>query len=73
MKIYYEDFGSIARITLRAVLPELRRYNQAIDAAQIAADVAVTRTGIIFMTATITGKTPAVMKAYKSLCREAAK
>lgn len=70
MKIHYENFSSVSRITLRAVLPELRLFNRCIDAAQRSENVAITRTGYFFIKATITGKSIYVLRVYKALCRE---
>jgi len=66
MKIDYQDYGSI---TLRAFLTEWHRLNGVVDAAALSADVAVTRSGVLLRTATITGRTPAVMRAYKAVIR----
>ncbi|MCX8966898.1 hypothetical protein [Erwinia psidii] len=63
MKIDYQDHGAIARITLRVCLTEWRRLAGAVDAAALSADVAVTRSGGLLRTATITGRTPAVMRS----------
>ncbi|RRZ88560.1 hypothetical protein [Erwinia sp. 198] len=69
MKIDYQDYGSVACITLRAFLTEGRRLDCAVDAAALSAEVVVTSTGVLLRTATITGRTPAAMRSYKAVIR----
>lgn len=70
MKINYENFSSVSRITLRAKFTEFRLFNRCIEAARRSENVAVTRTGYFFIKATISGKNIHVLRAYKEMLRE---
>ncbi|KFK94283.1 MULTISPECIES: hypothetical protein [unclassified Serratia (in: enterobacteria)] len=70
MKIDYLDSGAIAKLTITGLILEYRRHNRVLDAALLSANVAASRRIGLMVKSTITGKTPAVMRAYKAALRE---
>lgn len=71
MKLDYQDHGVIATITVTSTVFEFRRHNRVVDAALFAVNVKTHRSGFFFMKSVISGKTAAVMRAYKAVIREA--
>ncbi|WP_241624686.1 hypothetical protein [Rosenbergiella epipactidis] len=70
MEIIYEDLGSIARLVIKSPLFRFRKHRHAVDAALLMVNVTVKTKGLFTITTVITGKTPAVMRAYKIISRE---
>jgi len=70
MKLDYQDHGVITTITVTGTVFEFRRHNRVVDAALFAANVKTYRSGFFFMKTVISGKTAAVMRAYKAVMRE---
>lgn len=72
MKIDYLDKGAVATLTITSTAFEFRRHNRCVDAALFSANVISSRSGIFLMKSVISGKTSAVMRAYKVVLREEA-
>ena len=70
MQIDYQDSGVIARLTLSSSIINIRKHKRFVDVALLAADVTERTTGVLVIRSVITGKTPAVMRAYKAILRE---
>ncbi len=70
MQIDYQDSGVIARLTLSSSIINTRKHKRFVDVALLAADVSERSTGVLVIRSVITGKTPAVMRAYKAILRE---
>ncbi|WP_347254351.1 hypothetical protein [Leminorella grimontii] len=70
MKFEYQDHGSVATLTITSTVFEFRRHNRVVDAALLSAYVTARRSGFFFLTTVISGKTSAVMRAYKVALRE---
>ncbi|MEQ9940317.1 hypothetical protein ABRQ07_22380 [Pectobacterium polonicum] len=70
MKIDYRDSGSIARLTLRSSILAIHKHQRAVDAAMMTAQVTEQSSGWLFRRTVITGRTAAVMQAYKVVMRE---
>ena len=70
MKIDYQDSGAIARLTLSSSVINMRKHKRFVDAALLVADVTEHTAGVLVIRSVITGKTPAVMRAYKAILRE---
>ena len=70
MKIDFQDCGAIARLTVKSSIVRLRKHKRLVDAALLVADVTERTSGLIVICSVITGKTPAVMRAYKAVLRE---
>jgi hypothetical protein len=73
MKIDYLDKGAVATLTITSTAFGFRRHNRCVDAALFSADVHSSRSGIFLMKSVISGKTPAVMHAYKVALSEDAR
>jgi len=73
MKIDYQDYGAIARLTVKSSIIRLQKHKRIVDTALLVADVTEHTTGVLVIHSVITGKTPAVMRAYKAVMREASR
>ncbi|EQB4442712.1 hypothetical protein B5M10_14060 [Pluralibacter gergoviae] len=73
MQIDYQDSGAIARITIRSSLLGMCKHRRAVDAAMLCSAVTARTSGLLLLRTVITGKTPAVMRAYKAITQEAAR
>ncbi|HHL2710965.1 TPA: hypothetical protein ACQ39K_002501 [Yersinia enterocolitica] len=71
MKFDYQDFGAVARITITSTIFEFRKYNRVVDTTLLLADVSPHRTGAFFMKTVLSGRSTAVLRAYKLVVREA--
>ena len=71
MQIDYQDCGAIARLTVKSSILRLQKHKRLVDTALLVADVSEHTTGVLVIKSVITGKTPAVMRAYKAVLREA--
>lgn len=73
MQVDYQDFGSIARVTISSSVLGMRQHRRAVDAALMCSTVTARTSGLLLLRTVITGKTPAVMRAYKAITQEAAR
>lgn len=73
MQIDYQDSGAIARITIRSSVFAMFQHRRAVDAALMCSAVTARTSGLLLVRTVITGKTPAVMRAYKAITQEAAR
>jgi hypothetical protein len=73
VKIDYRDLGSIATITLSSTVFEFRRHNRVADTALFLTSVSAKRSGLFFMKTVLSGRSAAVLKAYKVVLREMAR
>lgn len=73
MKFEFKLSGVIASLTITSTVFEFRKHNRIVDSALLASDVRAKRTGFFLMSSVISGKTPAVMRAYKVAQREASR
>ncbi|MBN5208591.1 hypothetical protein JY462_27630 [Serratia marcescens] len=73
MKIDYQDHGATASITLTSTLFELRRHNRVVDTALFLTSISAHRSGLFFMKTVLSGRSAAVLKAYKVALREMAR
>lgn len=73
MKFEYKLSGVLASLTITSTVFEFRKHNRIVDSALLSADVRAKRTGFFLMTSVISGRTPAVMRAYKVAQREASR
>ncbi|CQJ61416.1 hypothetical protein FG426_004065 [Yersinia enterocolitica] len=70
MKFDYQDFGAVASITITSTIFEFRKHNRVVDTTLLLADVSPHRTGAFFMKTVLSGRSVAVLKAYKIVARE---
>ncbi|MEG7460776.1 hypothetical protein CS371_23440 [Serratia marcescens] len=73
MKIDYQDHGATASITLTSTVFELRRHNRVVDTALFLTSISAHRSGLFFMKTMLSGRSAAVLKAYKVVLREMAR
>lgn len=73
MKIDYQDHGATASITLTSTVFELRRHNRVVYTALFLTNITARRTGIFFLKTVLSGRSAAVLKAYKAVTQEAKK
>ncbi|MBN5208575.1 hypothetical protein JY462_27550 [Serratia marcescens] len=73
MKIDYQDHGATASITLTSTVFEFRRHNRVVDTALFLTSVSARRSGLFFMKTVLSGRSAAVLKAYKVVLREMAR
>lgn len=73
MKFEYKLSGVLASLTIISTVFEFRKHNRVVDRVLLSTDVRAKRTGIVVIKSVISGKTPAVMRAYKVAQKEAAR
>lgn len=73
MKFDYQDFGAVASITITSTIFEFRKHNRVVDKVLLLVDVSPHRTGSFFMKTVLSGRSTAVLRAYKLVVREAAR
>ncbi|EDG5032409.1 TPA: hypothetical protein OTJ91_001847 [Salmonella enterica subsp. enterica serovar Bovismorbificans] len=72
MKIQYQDYGAVANIVITSTMFEFRKHNWVVDATLICTpDIIATRTGMFFMKTALSGKSRDMLRAYKTVQREA--
>lgn len=73
MKIDYQDHGATASITLTSTVLEFRRHNRVVDTALFLTSISAHRSGLFFMKTVLSGRSAAVLKAYKVVLQEMAR
>lgn len=73
MRFGYQDFGAVASITITSTIFEFRKHNRVVDKVLLLVDVSPHRTGSFFMKTVLSGRSVAVLKAYKLVVREASR
>jgi len=73
VKIDYQDHGATASITLTSTVFEFRRHNRVVDTALFMTNVSAYHSGFFFMKTVLSGRSAAVLKAYKIVLREMAR
>ncbi|OHY45631.1 hypothetical protein [Enterobacter roggenkampii] len=74
MKIQYQDYGAVANIIITSTLFEFRKHNRVVDATTLMTPGIISnRSGMFFMKTILSGKTRDMLRAYKSVHREAAR
>ncbi|MGA4534465.1 hypothetical protein ACK6V0_04345 [Citrobacter braakii] len=72
MKIQYQDYGAVANIVITSTVFKFRKHNRVVDATLICTpDIIATRTGMFFMKTALSGKSRDMLRAYKTVQREA--
>ncbi|EHX6274112.1 hypothetical protein NUR12_001048 [Salmonella enterica] len=72
MKIEYQDYGAVANIVITSTVFEIRKHNRVVDAALICAPgIVANRSGIFFMKSVLSGKSRDMLRANKTVQREA--
>ncbi|AUZ66782.1 MULTISPECIES: hypothetical protein [Citrobacter] len=72
MKIQYQDYGAAANIVITSTVFEFRKHNRVVDAALLCTPgIIATRSGVLFMKSVLSGKSRDMLRAYKTVQREA--
>lgn len=72
MKIQYQDYGAVANIVITSTVFEFRKHNRVVDATLLCTPgIIATRTGMLFMKTVLSGKSRDMLRAYKTVQREA--
>lgn len=73
MKIQYQDYGAVANIVITSTVFEFRKHNRVVDTTLLCTPgIVANRSGIFFMKSVLSGKSRDMLRAYKTVCREAA-
>ncbi|MFA1615491.1 hypothetical protein ABME00_14860 [Citrobacter amalonaticus] len=72
MKIQYQDYGAAANIVITSTVFEFRKHNRVVDATLLCTPgIIATRSGMFFMKSVLSGKSRDMLRAYKTVQREA--
>lgn len=72
MKIEYQDYGAVANIVITSTVFEFRKHNRVVDATLLCTPGIVSnRSGMFFMKTVLSGKSRDMLRAYKTVQREA--
>ncbi|EEC0687283.1 hypothetical protein AH140_003095 [Salmonella enterica subsp. enterica] len=72
MKIEYQDYGAVANIIITSTVFEFRKHNRVVDATLLCTPgIIATRSGMFFMKTVLSGKSRDMLRAYKTVQREA--
>lgn len=74
MKVDFEDKGAVATLTITSTIFEFRKHNRVVDVALLTTPgIIVNRRGMFFMKSVLSGKTRDMLRANKTIAREAAR
>ncbi|KMK23127.1 hypothetical protein ABW11_21210 [Pluralibacter gergoviae] len=72
MKIDFNDYGSVASVTISSTIFEFRKHNRIVDTVLfLVPGVISERRGCFFMQTKISGKSRDALRAYKTAQQEA--
>ena len=72
MKIQYQDYGAVANIVITSTVVEFRKHNRVVDATLLCTPgIVANRSGMFFMKTVLSGKSRDMLRAYKTIQREA--
>ncbi|HIF3243199.1 TPA: hypothetical protein ACXZU9_003253 [Salmonella enterica] len=72
MKIQYKDYGAVANIVITSTVFEFRKHNRVVDATLLCTPgIVANRSGIFFMKSVLSGKSRDMLRAHKTVSREA--
>ncbi|EBP0844479.1 TPA: hypothetical protein ACGHF0_002605 [Salmonella enterica subsp. enterica serovar Mississippi] len=72
MKIEYQDYGAVANIIITSTVFEFRKHNRVVDATLLCTPgIVANRSGIFFMKSVLSGKSRDMLRAHKTVSREA--
>ena len=72
MKTQYKDYGAVANIVITSTVFEFRKHNRVVDATLICTPgIVANRSGMFFMKTVLSGKSRDMLRAYKTIQREA--
>lgn len=72
MKIQYQDYGAVANVVITSTVFEFRKHDRVVDATLLCTQgIIVTRSDVLFMKSVLSGKSRDMLRAYKTVQREA--
>lgn len=72
MKTEYQDYGAVANIIITSTVFEFRKHNRVVDATLLCTPgIVANRSGIFFMKSVLSGKSRDMLRAHKTVSREA--
>ncbi|EAC0925717.1 hypothetical protein EGM30_10450 [Salmonella enterica subsp. enterica] len=72
MKIEYQDYGAVANIVITSTLFEYRKHSRMVDATLLCTPgIVANRSGMFFMKTVLSGKSRDMLRAHKTVSREA--
>ena len=72
MKIQYQDYGAAANIVITSTVFEFRKHNRVVDTALFSTlGIVANRSGMFFLKSVLSGKSRDMLRAYKTVHREA--
>ncbi|ECI3855200.1 hypothetical protein YY29_001707 [Salmonella enterica subsp. enterica] len=72
MKIEYQDYGAVANIVITSTLFEYRKHSRMVDATRLCTPgIVANRSGMFFMKTVLSGKSRDMLRAHKTVSREA--
>ncbi|HAT3897876.1 TPA: hypothetical protein ACY3HR_004394 [Citrobacter freundii] len=72
MKIEYQDYGAVANIVITSTVFEFRKHNRVVDATLLCTPgIVANRSVMFFMKTVLSGKSRDMLRAYKTIQREA--
>ncbi|MDX7108620.1 hypothetical protein SJ973_10065 [Citrobacter freundii] len=72
MKIQYQDYGAVANIVITSTVFEFRKHNRVVDTTLLCTPgIVANRSGMFFMKTVLSGKSRNMLRAYKTVSREA--
>lgn len=72
MKIEFKDFGAVSSVVITSTIFEFRKHNRVVDTTLFSTlGIVASRSGMFFMKSVLSGKSRDMLRAYKTVQREA--
>ncbi|MEG0869748.1 MAG: hypothetical protein RSG77_22300 [Hafnia sp.] len=72
MKIEFKDFGAVSSVVITSTIFEFRKHNRVVDTTLFSTlGIVATRSGMFFMKSVLSGKSRDMLRAYRTVQREA--
>ena len=72
MKIEFKDFGTVSSVVITSTIFEFRKHNRVVDTTLFSTlGIVASRSGMFFMKSVLSGKSRGMLRAYKTVQREA--
>ncbi|HCA3584005.1 TPA: hypothetical protein MO350_001587 [Salmonella enterica subsp. enterica serovar Java] len=72
MKIEFQDYGTVANVVITSTVFEFRKHNRVVDAAMLCTPgIVASRSRMFFMRTVLSGKSRDMLRANKTVQREA--
>lgn len=72
MKIEFKDFGAVSSVVITSTIFEFRKHNRVVDTTLFSTlGIVAIRSGMFFMKSVLSGKSRDMLRAYKTVQREA--